>query len=523
MIIHSPFLSLEPYPEVPLHHLLAQAAARVPERAALITAEGQTLTYRRLLQAARSLARTLREKGVGGGDRVAIYSPNCLEYPIVAHGTSMAGGTLTTLNPLYRAREVEYQLTDAGAKVLFYHPAVRAVVEEAQAHLPGIMCQPLSEVWAIAEQVPPEPHPVTIRPGEDVAALFYSSGTTGFPKGVMLSHGNLVANIRQACGSFGTSALTKPLVFLPFFHIYGFTLLLNTLLALGGTCVIMSAFDPKLVFELIQHHRITYLPTVPAALLALVNQTGAERYDTASLRLVVCGAYAVPAEIERRAKQLFGSATFAEGYGLTEASPLTNLNPLGYVKSGTFGVPVSDTLEQVVSLETGLPVGPGEPGELWVKGPQVMQGYWQRPEDTAHALTPDGWLRTGDLVRADADGYVAFVDRLKEMIKYRGYQVAPAELEAILLEHPAVLDVTVVPKPDPDTGEAPKAFVQRRPAVTASAEALMEFVAQRVAPYKKLREVEFVDAIPKTASGKTLRRHFIELERQRAQQRDVAP
>lgn len=523
MIIHSPFLSLEPYPEVPLHHMLAQAAVRAPERAALITAEGQMLTYRRLFQAARSLARSLQERGVGRGDRVAIYSPNCLEYPVVAHGTSMAGGTLTTLNPLYRAREVVSQLTDAGAKVLFYHPAVRTVVEEARSDLPAIVCEALPEVWAIADHVPPEPHPVTLQPREAVAALFYSSGTTGFPKGVMLSHFNLVANIRQACGSFGTSALSKPLVFLPFFHIYGFTLLLNTLPALGGTCVIMSAFDPKLVFELLQHHRITYLPTVPAALLALVNQTGVEHYDTTSLRLVVCGAYAVPAAIERRAKQLFGSATFAEGYGLTEASPLTNLNPLGYVKSGTFGVPVSDTLEQVVSLDTGLPVGPGEPGELWVKGPQVMQGYWQRPEDTAHTLTSDGWLRTGDLVRADADGYVTFVERLKEMIKYRGYQIAPAELEAILLEHPAVLDVTVVPKPDPDTGEAPKAFVQRRPAMTVSAEALLDFVAQRVAPYKKVREVEFVDAIPKTASGKTLRRQFIELERRRAQERSAAP
>jgi acyl-CoA synthetase (AMP-forming)/AMP-acid ligase II len=515
MIIHSPFIGLEPYPEVPLHHVLAPAVAKAPERPALISADGQCLTYRRLSQAARSLGRMLQEQGLGRGDRVAIYSPNCLEYPVVAYGISMAGATLTTLNPLYRTREVLYQLRDAGAKMLFHHPAVRPVVDEARPLLPGLTCVPLPDVWTIADQVPPEPHAVVIQPRQDLAALFYSSGTTGLPKGVMLTHFNLTTNIRQACACFGTSALAKPVIFLPFFHIYGFTLILNTTLAVGGSCVVMPSFDPKTVFELIQQYQVTTLPTVPAALLALVNQADIGPYDTTSLRLVLCGAYAVPAEIERRAKQLFAGATFVEGYGLTEAAPLTNFNPLGYVKSGTFGVPVSDTLEQVVSIETGQPVEPGEPGELWVKGPQVMQGYWNQPEETAQTLTPDGWLRTGDLVRADADGYVAFVERLKEMIKYRGYQIAPAELEATLLEHSAVLDVTVVPKPDPETGEAPKAFVQRRAGATVTAEELIAYVAERVAPYKKVRDVEFVDAIPKTASGKTLRRQFIELERQR--------
>ncbi len=460
----------------------------------------------------------LQDGGLQRGERVAIYSPNCPEYAVVAHGTSIAGGTLTTLNPLYRAREVVYQLADAGAKVIFYHPVVRPVVDEAEPELPGLTLVSLADVWAIMDQTPPEPYPVTINPRRDVAALFYSSGTTGLPKGVMLTHFNIVSNIRQACACFGSTALVRPLAFLPFFHIYGFTLILNTTLALGGTCVITPSFDPKMVLELIQQQQITNLPTVPAALLALVNQPGAEQYASASLRFVLCGAYAVPAEIERRAKQLFPGAAFVEGYGLTEASPLTNLNPLGYIRSGTFGVPVSDTIEQVVSLETGLPAALGESGELWVKGPQVMQGYWQRPQESAQALTPDGWLRTGDLVRADAEGYVSFVERLKEMIKYRGYQIAPAELEAVLLEHPAVLDVTVVPTPDSETGEAPKAFVQCRPGVTVSAEALMTHVELRVAPYKKIRAVEFVEAIPKTASGKTLRRHFIELERQRAGQ-----
>jgi acyl-CoA synthetase (AMP-forming)/AMP-acid ligase II len=523
MIIHSLFLSLEPYPEVPLHHFLAQAALRHPDRPALIFVDGQQWSYQRLIQASRSLARMLQDGGLQRGERVALYSPNCPEYAVVAYGASIAGGTLTTLNPLYRAREVVYQLADAGAKVLFYHPLVRPVVDEAQPELPGVTLVSLADVWTIADQTPPEPHPVTIAPRQDVAALFYSSGTTGLPKGVMLTHYNLVANICQACACFGSTALARPLAFLPFFHIYGFTLILNTTLALGGTCVITPAFDPKIVLELIQQQQITNLPTVPAALLALVNHPGAEQYASTSLRFVLCGAYAVPAEIEHRAKRLFPGATFVEGYGLTEAAPLTNLNPLGYVRSGTFGVPVSDTLEQVVLLETGLPAALGEPGELWVKGPQVMKGYWQRPAESAHALTPEGWLRTGDLVRADADGYVTFVERLKEMIKYRGYQIAPAELEAVLLEHPAVLDVTVVPMPDPETGEAPKAFIQRRLGVTVSAEALMAHVELRVAPYKKIRQVEFVDAIPKTASGKTLRRHFIELERQRAGQTREEP
>jgi acyl-CoA synthetase (AMP-forming)/AMP-acid ligase II len=521
MIIHSPFLSLEPYPAVPLHHFLTQTALKYPDRPALIFLDGQECSYGRLMQASRSLARMLQDGGLQRGERVAIFSPNCPEYAVVAHGTSMAGGTLTTLNPLYRAREVVYQLIDAGAKRLFYHPLVGPVVEEAQPELVGTTLVSLADVGSIVDQTPPEPYPVPIDPHKDLAALFYSSGTTGLPKGVMLTHFNLVANICQACACFGLTAMTKPLAFLPFFHIYGFTLILNTTLALGGTCVITPAFDPKMVLELIQQHQITNLPAVPAALLALVNHADAERYATTSLRVVGCGAYAVPAEIERRAKQLFPSATFVEGYGLTEAAPLTNLNPLGYVRSGTFGVPVSDTIEQVVSLETGLPAALGEPGELWVKGPQVMQGYWQRPAESAQALTSDGWLHTGDLVRADAEGYVSFVERLKEMIKYRGYQIAPAELEAILLEHPAVLDVTVVPKPNPDTGEAPKAFVQPRPGIAVTAQELLAHVEQRVAPYKKIRELEFVEAIPKTASGKTLRRYFIELERQRAGLKEV--
>src|SRR5919109_232160 len=479
MLIHSPFLSLEPYPEVPLHHFLAQAAVRHPERPALLFVDGQQVSYHRLLQASRSLARMLQDGGLQHGERVAIYSPNCPEYAVVTHGISMAGGTLTTLNPLYRAREVVYQLADAGAEVLFYHPMVRPVVDEAEPELPGMTLVSLADVWTAADQTPPEPYPVTINPRQDIAALVYSSGTTGLPKGVMLTHFNIVSNICQACASFGTTAMARPLAFIPFFHIYGFTLVLNTTLAQGGTCVVAPSFDPKLVLELVQRRQITNLPTVPAALLALVNRPGAEQYASTSLRLVFCGAYALPAEIERRAKQLFPSAAFAEGYGLTEAAPLTNLNPLGYVRSGTFGVPVSDTLEQVVSLETGLSVELGEPGELWVKGPQVMKGYWQRPEETALALTPDGWLRTGDIVRADAEGYVSFIERLKEMIKYRGYQIAPAELEAVLLEHPAVLDVTVVPKPDPETGEMPKAFVQRHAGAMVTAEELIAYVAER--------------------------------------------
>src|SRR5581483_8157727 len=278
-----------------------------------------------------------------------------------------------------------------------------------------------------------------------------------------------------------------------------------------ATQIVLPRFDPEAAMHLIEAERVTDLFVVPPALLALVNHPRLSEIDASSLRFIMSGAAPLPAEVGRRASELLDCVVM-QGYGMTEASPITNCNPLTSPREGTVGPPVADTLEKVVSLDTGEELAPGEVGELLVYGPQVMQDYWNRPDATAEKITPDGWLRTGDIVTADPDGYIRIHDRKKEMIKYKGYQIAPAELESVLMEHPDVRDAAVIPKADDEAGEVPKAFiVPRAPDIDLTD--VLSFVANNVAPYKKIRDIEIVDAIPKNPSGKILRRQLIEQER----------
>jgi acyl-CoA synthetase (AMP-forming)/AMP-acid ligase II len=512
MIAHSPWLSLEPYPEFPLSRFLEISAQRYPDKTAFTNPEGRSYTFARLWADSGRLARLLQEKGVSKGDFVGVYAPNCIEYPVIMHGILRAGAVATTLNPLYREREVENQLGDAGAVAVFTPSANLSLVEDAKGHLPKLKhVFAIESLDAMIEGLSPEPAPVTIDPKTDLAVLPYSSGTTGLPKGVMLTHFNLTSNVRQLLASGLLSTYSKLLDFLPFYHIYGMIILMNGGIAAGATQMVLSRFDPEQALGLIQEHRLTDLFLVPPAALAISNLPSG-RFDTSSLRFMMSGAAPLPPEVGSRASAVLG-APIIQGYGLTEASPLTNVNPLDRCKPLTVGPPVPDTLEKVVDLETGAELKAGEVGELLVFGPQVMKGYWGRPDATAETITPDGWLRTGDLVTMDEEGYVTILDRLKEMIKYRGYQIAPAELEGLLLEHPSVLDAAVIPKADAESGEIPKAFVVLRPGMEATALQLMGFIEERVAPFKKLREVEFIQTIPKTASGKILRRDLIIQER----------
>jgi len=277
----------------------------------------------------------------------------------------------------------------------------------------------------------------------------------------------------------------------------------------------MPRFDPALCLDLVQRHKITNLFAVPPALLALSHFPDTAKYDTSSLFMIMSGAAPLPQETARSASKALNTIVL-QGYGMTETSPVTNVNPVTRIKDATVGPPVADTIEKVVSLDDGRELGAGEVGELLAFGPQVMGGYWQRPQDTADTLPGEGWIRTGDIVSMDEEGYVTILDRKKEMIKYKGYQIAPAELEALLMEHPAVRDSAVIPKRDDESGEIPKAFVLLQPDQKVTPEELMRFVEERVAPYKKVREIEFVEAIPKTASGKILRRELIEQERAKA-------
>ncbi|MCJ7511067.1 MAG: AMP-binding protein, partial [Dehalococcoidia bacterium] len=420
---------------------------------------------------------------------------------------------VTTLNPLYREREIEHQLDDAEAVALFTFSPMAAPVEAARRNLPRLRhVWPIDDLPNLLGGVSEEYRPVAINAREDVAVLPYSSGTTGLPKGVMLTHYNITSNVKQGLATEQLTSDAVTLCVLPFFHIYGMTVLLSIGLSLGTTGVVMMRFDVEQMLHLVGKYGMSNLYLAPPALLAMANVPNPSRFDTSALRLVHSAAAPLPPEVGERVKSIYGCLV-SQGYGMTETSPGTNTNPLDRIKMESCGPPWADTLEKIVSLDTGQELAAGEVGELLVRGPQVMKGYWKRPEETKECLTEDGWLLTGDIGRLDEDGYLYLIDRKKEMIKYKGYQVAPAELEAVLHEHPAVLDAAVIPKPHLEGGEIPKAFVVLREGFQASPEELMAFVAEKVAPYKKIRELEYVTEIPKTASGKILRRELIERER----------
>jgi acyl-CoA synthetase (AMP-forming)/AMP-acid ligase II len=497
--------------------LIEATVRRLPHKTALVTAGGAAYTYEEWWAAVKGMGRALQQQGVRKGDVVGLYAPNSVEYAVVLHGALLAGATVTTLNPLYREREVEHQLHDAGAKVVFTLRQLVPVVNEAKAHLPKLeKINELEGAWDMARGATGAFEPVSIDPGKDIAVLPYSSGTTGLPKGVMLSHQNLTANLRQTVALGMTTESAIVLDFLPFFHIYGMMVLLNCGLAVGATQIILPRFDPEAAMSLIQEHRVTDLYCVPPVVLALANHPRLDEFDFSSLRFLMSGAAPLPIEVGRQAAAKLGCVVM-QGYGMTESSPITNVNPIASPRDGTVGPAVADTLEKIVSLETGEELPPGEIGELLVYGPQVMQGYLNNAEATRETLTDDGWLRTGDIASADPDGYIRIHDRKKEMIKYKGYQIAPAELESVLMEHPGVRDAAVIPKADMEAGEVPKAFIVPREA-GLDLSGVLAFVAEKVAPYKKIRHIEIVEAIPKNPSGKILRRQLIEQERAKEQQ-----
>lgn len=514
----SPRPSLAPYPEHPVSGLLADAVRRWPDRIALVDGvTGAEHAYARVLEASRGVARALQDAGLAPGDRVALMAPNSPEWVIAFHGAQLAGATVTTLNPLYREREVRHQFGDSQPTVAFVADATLDTVRSVWGDGDGL--HHTDAVWDLAAGAAGDPEAVELDAATDLAALPYSSGTTGNPKGVMLTHANIVANVHQILGTgiFGEAPVM--IDFLPFFHIYGLSVLMLAGIAAGATQVVMPGFDPQRFVDLTKAHRATNLFVVPPALLALANLGDQLGADLSSVHSVMSGAAPLPIDVARRVEEHYDVDVF-QGYGMTEASPVTHISPQGANRPGTVGTLVADTRQKVVDLVSGEELAPGETGELLVQGPQVMQGYFQRPDATAETLLTDAegtWLRTGDIVTVDEDGYVTICDRAKEMIKYKGYQIAPAELEAVLVEHPDIADAAVIPK-DAGTGsdEIPKAFVVLREGAALGADEVMAHVEERVAPYKKVREVEFVDAIPKNPSGKILRRELKEREREAA-------
>ncbi len=502
------------YPEYPFHGLLRSAFERFPEHLALVDGEAE-LTFRELEGLSNACARALLAAGIGPGDRVALFLPNSAEFEIAFFGASKAGAVATPLNPSYKEEETLHQLHDSGARLLVANAEGAAIAKKIRGRLPDLFeivateegggDLPRFAEWIRAHPPSPPPEP-PINPSEDLIALPYSSGTTGLPKGVMLTHRNLVANYHQFVANHRITERDGGLIFLPLYHSYG-TMLMGGLVLAGAKQVLMRRFEVGEALGLVERHRLTLFYGVPPALLAIAHHPGVEEHDLSSLRYIMSGAAPLPPEVRRRVEERTGVLTFM-GYGLTETSPVTHMNPAtaeGIVEESV-GLPVSDLEQKIVDAERGereLP--PGEAGELILRGPNIMKGYWNAPEATAQALR-GGWLYTGDIARMDERGYVYILDRKKEMIKYKGFSVAPAELEALLHQHPRVADAAVIGKPDPEAGELPKAFVVPRGGGNLSPEELMAFVRERVAGYKQIREVEFIEAIPKSRSGKILRR-----------------
>jgi len=518
MIIKSPFTDVD-LPAISLTSLILEQAARFGDKPALIDGPtGRKITYAELPGLIKTVAANLASRGFGKGDTFGILSPNCPEYGIAFHGVASIGGIVTPINPLYTSNEIYHQLDDCGARFLLTVPAFmekaleaanRAKIEEVFVFGSAEGATPFSELLKPNGE-PPE---IEIDPHRDLIALPYSSGTTGLPKGVMLTHHNLVSNIKQMEGmSYFEEADTLVCV-LPLFHIYGLVVVLNMGLYTGATIVTMPRFDLEAFLKILQDYEVTMAHLVPPILLALTKNPIVDNYKFPQLRTLFSGAAPLGEELTRACMARMGCVV-RQGYGMTETSPVTHSSPAEGIKFGSVGVLAPNTECKVVSVETGEMVGPNERGEICVRGPQIMKGYLNRPEATASTIDPEGWLHTGDIGYVDEDGHFFIVDRAKELIKYKGFQVAPAELEATLLSHPCVGDAAVIPCPDEEAGEVPKAFVVLKK--ETSVDDILAFVAERVAPHKRIRHLEFIEQIPKSPSGKILRRVLVERERERA-------
>jgi long-chain acyl-CoA synthetase len=517
-----PTTSAFTYREISLQDRLREVAREVGDKPALLIGD-RSVSFREIDRRSDQLAAALAKRGIRAGDRVTIFMPNSVEFVIAFYGTLKAGGVVNPINAQSKEREVRFQVDDAGATAVLYHAALAPVVDGVRPELKR------ARVFAVTGDVAPSgverfddlladgagPE-ISVPVGmNELAALPYTSGTTGFPKGVMLTHANLTANQQQFFAAVPVRRDDVFLNVLPYFHIYALNLLMTGAISLGATQVIMSRFDMVEYCTLVERHRATVCFIVPPIVLGLAMSPEVDKHDFSSVRFFFSGAAPLAPDPARRMMQRIGKPII-QGYGLTETSPVTHANPMDAAVLESIGLVVGGTEDKIVDLETGTKtLANDEVGEICVRGPQVMRGYWHKPQDTADVLR-DGWFHTGDVGRRDDKGYVFIVDRKKEFIKYKGFGVGPAEVEAVLCEHPAVADAGVIGKPNEEAGEIPKAFVQLRPNAQATADELIAFVKERISDYKRVREVEFIEKVPRTASGKILRRELAELERRRA-------
>ncbi|MFB0618639.1 4-coumarate--CoA ligase family protein [Streptomyces sp. AGS-58] len=508
--------------DLPIHDAVLGRAAAHGDLPALVDGiDGTTLTYGQVDRLHRRLAAGLAEAGVRKGDVLALHSPNTIAFPTAFYAATRAGATVTTAHPLATAEEFAGQLGDSAARWIV---TVSPLLETARraAGLAGgvreiLVCdsapghRSLTDLLATTA---PGPR-VAVDPAEDIAVLPYSSGTTGTPKGVMLTHRQIATNLAQLEPAVPAGPGDRVLAVLPFFHIYGLTALMNAPLRNGATVVVLPRFELETFLAAIEKHRITGLYVAPPIVLALAKHPAVTRYDLSSLKHVISAAAPLDARLALACAARLGLPPIGQAYGMTELSPGTHVVPLDRLReapAGTVGRLIAGTEMRIVSLDDpATDLGTGEAGEILIRGPQVMKGYLGRPDATAALIDGDGWLHTGDVGHVDADGWLFVVDRVKELIKYKGFQVAPAELEALLLTHPGIADAAVVGARTEDGNEIPHAFVVRRPtAGDLSENDVLLYVAERVAPYKRVRRVTFTGTVPRAASGKILRRQLRE-------------
>lgn len=559
---NQPWLKLYPpeiqhhldYPRIPLYQILVDSAALFPDHEAVYFM-GKRLKYRQILSLSYRFAHLLRSLGVKKSDRVAIMLPNTPQYIFAFYGTLMAGGIVVQTNPLYVERELVQQMNDAEAKVILaldqHYPLLQKVIGQTSlehALFTGIQDflpfpknilypllqkrngKPLPRIEEGAhfhllkkemKAVSDKPIHEKIDPEEDIALLQYTGGTTGVPKGVMLTHRNLVANVVQSKGWIYKTQMGKEKVVaaLPFFHVYGMTVALNLGVLIGASILTVPRFQAKEILKLIHEERGTLFPGAPTMYIALIHHPEIQKYDLSSIEACLSGSAPLPVEVQIRFEELTGGR-LVEGYGLSETSPVTHAN-LIYGKRivGSIGLPWPDTEAKIVDLATGEDLPPGQVGEVAIRGPQVMKGYWRRPEETEKAFL-NGWFLTGDVGYMDEEGFFYIVDRKKDMIIAGGYNIYPREVEEVLYTHPAVKEAAVVGVPDPYRGETVKAFIVRKEGAAVTEEELNRYCREKMAAYKVPRLYEFRDELPKTMVGKVLRRVLAEEEKKKLEQQE---
>ncbi|WP_416827611.1 AMP-binding protein [Ectobacillus polymachus] len=532
------------YEKASLYEYLKRTALQYPEKKALYFL-GKELTFRQLHEQVQKFAAYLQSIGIKKGDRVAIMLPNCPQAVIGYYGTLLAGGIVVQTNPLYTARELQYQLNDSGAIAILCMDLLYEKVESVQSSTSVRYCmitsiadflsfpkqilysfkarkQHLSRdkrqenkvmIWneIINHSLPLQE--VSCDPVEDIAILQYTGGTTGFPKGVMLTHQNLVSNTIMAIHWLYNSKAGEEVLLgaIPFFHVYGMTAVMNLSVMQAYKMILVPKFDVETILKMITKHRVTLFPGAPTMYIALLNHPNLQKYDLSSIKACLSGSAPLPIEVQEQFESITGGK-LVEGYGLTESSPVTHSNFLWATRvPGSIGVPWPDTDAMILSLETGDPLPPMEVGEIVVKGPQIMKGYWNKPEETA-AVLQDGWLYTGDVGYMDRDGFFYVLDRKKDMIVASGFNVYPREVEEVLYEYDKIREVAVIGVPDSYRGETVKAFIVLKEGVSCTAEEIDKFARSYLAAYKVPKLYEFRNELPKTLIGKILRRVLVDEE-----------